>query len=276
MARGRQSSFRHCTDLVVGKVDLQQVLKADVSTTEQLRLYGAGGGIDLRLERWWKWFAGFFKYLSDPQGGDLCGNKTIACLKLGEFDDRDKKFRCDCCHEHQGQKRCRVTTTRTSSRSGPEVIRVPELTRSVSIKLNQRLLLRCWTNNLRSRHRTLPHVRDQRGDVRRSIIFRPAGFVFIGQQSMPTLREILQPYPVERRSLGRTTINRGALMFFAGQVGVNSCCVRDVTNQSAGIRLHGINVTPVEFDLSFDNLRTIRRSHLIWRNGDFFSVAFST
>jgi hypothetical protein len=156
------------------------------------------------------------------------------------------------------------------------MIRVPELTRSVGIKLNQRLLLRRWTNDLRSRHRTLPHVRDQRGDVRRSIIFRPAGFVFIGQQSMPTLREILQPYPVERRSLGRTTINRGALMFFAGQVGVNSCCVRDVTNQGAGIRLHGINVIPVEFDLSFDNFRTIRRSHLIWRNGDFFGVAFST
>jgi hypothetical protein len=44
----------------------------------------------------------------------------------------------------------------------------------------------------------------------------------------------------------------------------------------AGIRLYGINVIPVEFDLSFDNFRTIRRSHLIWRSGDFFGVAFST
>ena len=42
----------------------------------------------------------------------------------------------------------------------------------------------------------------------------------------------------ERRSKGRTVINRGALMFFMGQAGVHSCCVRDVTNDGAGIQLN--------------------------------------
>jgi hypothetical protein len=47
---------------------------------------------------------------------------------------------------------------------------------------------------------------------------------------MPTLQEILNPRPsLERRAVGRTTINRGVLMYFSGQDGVHACCVRDVT-----------------------------------------------
>jgi hypothetical protein len=35
---------------------------------------------------------------------------------------------------------------------------------------------------------------------------------------MPTLQEILQPRrDIERRAVGRTTINRDVLMFFVGQ-----------------------------------------------------------
>jgi hypothetical protein len=68
-------------------------------------------------------------------------------------------------------------------------------------------------------------------------------------------------------------INRSALLFFTGRTGVYSCCVRDVTNQGAGIRLEGLNVLPVDFDLSFDNFRTIRRCRLVWRDGDFVGVS---
>jgi hypothetical protein len=91
---------------------------------------------------------------------------------------------------------------------------------------------------------------------------------------MRKLQEILQRKEPERRSVGRTRINRNALLFFAGQTGVFSCCVRDVTNQGAGIRLEGLNVLPVDFDLSFDNFRTIRASRVIWRDGDFVGIAF--
>ena len=92
---------------------------------------------------------------------------------------------------------------------------------------------------------------------------------------MPTLREISQPRrDIERRAVGRTTIDRDALVFFNGNV--HACCVRDVTNQGAGILLNGLNIVPSEFGVSFDNFHTMRRSRLIWRHGDFLGAAFES
>jgi hypothetical protein len=94
---------------------------------------------------------------------------------------------------------------------------------------------------------------------------------------MPTLREMLQPQrDVERRAVGRTTINRDVLMFFTGQDRVHACSVRDVTNHGAGLRLNGLNIVPSEFGISFDNFRTMRRCRLIWRDGDFVGAAFES
>jgi hypothetical protein len=89
---------------------------------------------------------------------------------------------------------------------------------------------------------------------------------------MPILQQILQRSGVERRAIGRTRINRGALLFFSGKVGVVSCCVRDVTNEGAGIRLDGFSVVPIDFYLSFDKFRTSRTCRLVWRDGDFLGV----
>ena len=50
--------------------------------------------------------------------------------------------------------------------------------------------------------------------------------------------------------------------------------VRDVTNAGAQIRLNGLNVLPPNFELSFDNFRTVRKCRLIWRRGDFIGIAF--
>ena len=80
----------------------------------------------------------------------------------------------------------------------------------------------------------------------------------------------------ERRSKGRTVINRGALIFFEGRPGVHSCCVRDVTNDGAGIRLSGLNIVPSEFGVSFDNFRTMRLCRLAWRDDDFVGVTFES
>jgi hypothetical protein len=80
----------------------------------------------------------------------------------------------------------------------------------------------------------------------------------------------------ERRARHRNVINRGALMFYAGTAGVETCTVRDVTNLGAGIRLHEAQIVPVDFDISFDNFRTIRKSRLIWRDGDFVGAAFES
>jgi hypothetical protein len=78
----------------------------------------------------------------------------------------------------------------------------------------------------------------------------------------------------ERRSVGRTRIAKGALLFFSGQVGVRSCGVTDITNRGARIRTRDLALLPLNFDLSFDNFRTIRRCRLIWRDGDFLGVTF--
>ena len=80
----------------------------------------------------------------------------------------------------------------------------------------------------------------------------------------------------ERRSQGRTVINRSALMFFLGHAGVHSCLVRDITNAGAGIRLNGLNILPSDFGTSFDNFRTMRRCRLVWRRDDFVGAAFES
>jgi hypothetical protein len=80
----------------------------------------------------------------------------------------------------------------------------------------------------------------------------------------------------ERRSKGRTAINRNALMFFMGHAAVHPCCVRDITNDGAGIRLNGLNIVPSDFGISFDNFHTMRRCRLIWRDGDFLGAAFES
>jgi hypothetical protein len=92
---------------------------------------------------------------------------------------------------------------------------------------------------------------------------------------MQTLREISEPRrDIERRAVARTTINRDVLMFFNGNI--HACCVRNVTNHGAGLRLNGLNIVPSEFGISFDNFHTMRCCRLIWRDGDFVGVAFES
>jgi hypothetical protein len=79
---------------------------------------------------------------------------------------------------------------------------------------------------------------------------------------------------IERRSVGRTSISKGALLFFSAQRGVFACGVVDVTNAGAQIRLNGLSVLPPNFELSFDNFHTVRKCRLIWRRGDSIGIAF--
>jgi PilZ domain len=79
---------------------------------------------------------------------------------------------------------------------------------------------------------------------------------------------------VERRSIGRTTISKSALIFFDARRGVSTCVVRNITNGGAGIQLRDLNVLPPGFELTFDNFHTTRRCRVIWRQGDLVGVAF--
>jgi hypothetical protein len=154
---------------------------------------------------------------------------------------------------------------------------VPELTRSDSIKLNRRLSFFFSERRYRQStgHRP-PSCPVQQGQSRQAIMFRLAALFLYGiADRMPTLLEKLRPQrDVERRGIGRTLINRSALMHFAGWV--HDCCVRDVINLGAGIRLNGLKIIPSVFNISFDNFRTMRSCLLIWRDGDFGGAAFDS
>jgi len=80
----------------------------------------------------------------------------------------------------------------------------------------------------------------------------------------------------ERRSIGRTKILKGALLFFSEKTGVQSCTVRDVTNSGAGIIAQNLQIMPLDFALSFDGFRTLRMCRLIWRQDDFLGAAFES
>ena len=42
----------------------------------------------------------------------------------------------------------------------------------------------------------------------------------------------------------------------------------------ASIRLDGIPLLPVEFEISFDEFRTLQPCQLVWRDGDFAGLLF--
>jgi hypothetical protein len=77
-----------------------------------------------------------------------------------------------------------------------------------------------------------------------------------------------------RRCIGRTKIEKSALVFFSGQTGVRSCRITDVTNLGAGLSIHDLPALPTTFELSFDNFHSFRKCRLIWRHGDFVGVSF--
>jgi PilZ domain len=89
-----------------------------------------------------------------------------------------------------------------------------------------------------------------------------------------SFNQLVAPMEVERRSFVRTTISKNALLFFDGHRGVLTCRVHDITNHGAGIELNGLNLLPLNFELTFDNFHTVRECHVVWRQGDFVGVAF--
>ena len=77
-----------------------------------------------------------------------------------------------------------------------------------------------------------------------------------------------------RRAVGRSDIEKGALLFFKGQIGARGCNVIDISHGGAKLRTHNLSVLPNTFELTFDNFLTIRQCRLIWRDSDFLGVAF--
>ena len=77
-----------------------------------------------------------------------------------------------------------------------------------------------------------------------------------------------------RRAVGRAGIEKGALLFFKGQIGARGCNVIDISDCGAKLRTHNLSLLPNTFELTFNNFSTTRWCRLIWRDGDFLGVAF--
>jgi len=78
----------------------------------------------------------------------------------------------------------------------------------------------------------------------------------------------------ERRAVERRRLYRSALLSIPGQIVAQACRLRDFTVKGAGIRLNGIILLPLTFELSLDAFHTMERCRLIWRDGDFVGVIF--
>jgi hypothetical protein len=65
---------------------------------------------------------------------------------------------------------------------------------------------------------------------------------------------------IERRSVGRTVVSKGA-----------RCCSL-VPN--AVVFTSNLSVLPPNLELSLDNFRGVRKCRLIWRRDDFIGIAF--
>ena len=78
----------------------------------------------------------------------------------------------------------------------------------------------------------------------------------------------------ERRSIERRRLYRSALLSIPGQIVAQDCRLRDFAVKGAGIRLNGITLLLLTFELSLDALHTTERCRLIWRDGDFAGVVF--
>ena len=78
----------------------------------------------------------------------------------------------------------------------------------------------------------------------------------------------------DRRKFSRTKMGRQGRISFRAQQKPIECNVRDISNVGAGLRADGLDVLPVNFELSFDNFRTVHECHLVWREGNLLGVAF--
>lgn len=77
----------------------------------------------------------------------------------------------------------------------------------------------------------------------------------------------------ERRRHPRTKVHKSAKLILGNQATVN-CVVRDLSNYGACLHLPKAANLPIQFDLSFDTGRTLRRCRIAWQNLVKVGVSF--
>jgi hypothetical protein len=81
---------------------------------------------------------------------------------------------------------------------------------------------------------------------------------------------------LDQRKALRAQIYRQAQLIIPGLGSIYSCGLRDVSNTGAGLRLSGLVLMPISFELFSRDLVALTRCRLIWRHGDFAGVVFDT
>ena len=77
----------------------------------------------------------------------------------------------------------------------------------------------------------------------------------------------------ERRASRRKPHNRGALLRIAGLTNLFELTVRDTSDRGIGMRLHiDLPLLPVDFEISDNGFRTVRRCRLVWRDSNFLGA----
>jgi hypothetical protein len=79
----------------------------------------------------------------------------------------------------------------------------------------------------------------------------------------------------ERRASERTPSNRGALLRVQGINDLFAFTVRNASDRGIGMRLHhNLLLLSIDFDMSENSFRTVRRCRLIWRHSHFAGAEF--
>jgi hypothetical protein len=92
---------------------------------------------------------------------------------------------------------------------------------------------------------------------------------------MTTLNDHFFDDEFERRSSERSPSNRGAFLRIPGINDLFLFTVRDASDRGIGMRLHfNLPLLSIDFDMSEDGFRMIRRCRLIWRDSCFAGAEF--
>jgi len=92
---------------------------------------------------------------------------------------------------------------------------------------------------------------------------------------MTTLHELIFDAARDRRMSERTRCHRGALFCIPKMKNLFSFTVRNISKRGLGMRLHAsCRLLPTEFVIVNEDVWTIRRCRLIWRQGDFAGAEF--
>ena len=78
----------------------------------------------------------------------------------------------------------------------------------------------------------------------------------------------------DRRAIYREVVHGSATLLINGISLVKPCTVRNLSLQGTSLRLNGLALIPLDFDMSFDGVSSTFTCRLGWRDGDLVGLKF--